>query len=86
MRSKHEGRVVHVQGSGAAQGSPPERLLVSVPTSATMLSISKSLAYELVKQGRIPTIRLSGHLRVPVKALEQVIEELAAESLPPARY
>jgi excisionase family DNA binding protein len=57
-----------------------------VPTAATMLSISKSLAYELVKQGRIPTIRLSGHLRVPVRALEQLIDELAAESLPTARH
>lgn len=47
-----------------------ERRYVTVPEAAQRLGVSRSLAYELVKQGRIQTVRLGSVLRVPVEALE----------------
>ena len=47
-----------------------DMITVSVPEAAKLLSISRNLAYELVAQGKIPSMRLGGRLLVPVLALE----------------
>ena len=52
--------------------SQVERLMVTVPEAAKLLSISRSQAYELVSQGVIPSKRLGRKcVRVPVSALYQ---------------
>lgn len=45
-----------------------------------MLGIGKSLAYDLVNQGVIPSIRLGSRRVVPRKALEDFLEREAARS------
>jgi excisionase family DNA binding protein len=56
----------------------PERLTLTVEESAKLLSISRNLAYELVADGRLPSIRLGRRVLVPRQALYQLLEEVSA--------
>ena len=55
-------------------------LVVTVEEAAVLLGISRSLAYELVRQGEIPSIRLGRRLVIPRQRLLAFIEgeEVAA--------
>ena len=46
-------------------------LLFSVAEAANLLGISRNLAYDLVREGRLPHIRLGRRVLVPRFALEQ---------------
>lgn len=63
-------------GTPAAE---PERkqqsLTLSVKEAAELLGVSQSLMYELVAAGRVPVLRLSKRLRVPRRAVEQLVED-----------
>ena len=53
-----------------------DKLAISVPEAAKLLSISKSTAYSLCEQGILPAIRCGQkRLIVPVRALEQFLEQ-----------
>lgn len=53
-----------------------ERLTLSIPEVARILGISRNLAYELAKQGKIPALRLSvRRLVVPKDALERMLAQ-----------
>jgi excisionase family DNA binding protein len=49
-------------------------LVVTVEQAAVLLGISRGLAYELVRQGVIPSIRLGRRLVVPRRRLLGMIE------------
>lgn len=49
-------------------------MAVPVEEAARRLNISRSLAWELVWSGRLPTVRLGRRRVVPVKALEAILE------------
>jgi excisionase family DNA binding protein len=54
--------------------SPSEgRLTVRVEEAAGLLGISRGLAYELVKRGELPSLRLGRRLVVPLSALEELV-------------
>jgi excisionase family DNA binding protein len=55
-----------------------ERLTMSVEEASEVLGISRSLAYELVRRGDIPSLRLGRRLVVPVQGLEALVEQAAA--------
>jgi excisionase family DNA binding protein len=48
----------------------------TVQEAARLLGISRGLAYELVKQGRLPVVRLGKRLVVPRAALQRLLEEV----------
>jgi len=51
-----------------------ERLTVTVSEAARMLGISRNLAYELIKQNRLPAIRISEkRIVVPKAALQKLL-------------
>ena len=50
-------------------------LVWTVQEAGDRLRISRQSAYELVRQGRIPAIRLGRRLAVPKAALRQMLEE-----------
>ena len=50
-----------------------ERLTISVEETAKILSISRGLAYEMIRQGKIPALRFGRIIRVPRYALEQLL-------------
>ena len=48
-------------------------LTVSVAEAARMLGIGRNLAYEAVRRGEIPVIRVGKRLLVPLPALERML-------------
>jgi excisionase family DNA binding protein len=52
----------------------PQRLTMTVEEASEALGISRSLAYELVRQGEIPSLRLGRRIVVPVRALEDLVK------------
>ncbi len=52
-----------------------ERLCLSVPEAAKLLGISRGLAYELARSGRLPALRFGRRLLIPRAALEKMLNE-----------
>jgi excisionase family DNA binding protein len=52
-------------------------LLLTVSEAADLLGIGRNLAYELVRTGRIPSIRLGRVIRIPRFGLEQWVAQEA---------
>lgn len=58
----------------AEQESP---LLLRVPEVARTLGIARSLAYEMARDGRLPTVHIGKAVRIPRRRLEAWIEARA---------
>ena len=55
-------------------GSAKQRLTVNVAEAANMLGIGRSLAYEMARDGRLPTVKLGARRYVvPRLALERML-------------
>ncbi len=54
-------------------------LLLRVPEVAATLGIARSLAYEMARDGRLPTVHIGKAVRVPRRRLEEWIEEWIEE-------
>lgn len=54
---------------------PVEPLLLSLQATANLLSIGRSTAYELVRAGELPVVRLGRSVRVPAAALRKWLDE-----------
>lgn len=52
-----------------------ERMLLTVEETAKTLGIGRTLAWKLVQQGDLPSIRLGRLVRVPQRELEDWIHE-----------
>jgi excisionase family DNA binding protein len=50
-----------------------EKKTLTVVEAARLLGIGKNLAYEAVKRGEIPCLRVGKRLLVPVAALEELL-------------
>ncbi len=53
---------------------PPERLLKAVQV-AQILNVSRAFAYQLMRQGVIPTVKILGARRVRSEDLQRFIQE-----------
>lgn len=51
------------------------RLTLTVNEAAKMLGISRGLAYQMVKMGKIPSVRFGKRVLVPRSALEKLLAE-----------
>jgi excisionase family DNA binding protein len=59
-------------------------LLMDIPAVAKLLSISKGLAYQMARDGRLPTVRLAKRaVRVPRHRLHEWIEQRTREDAAP---
>ena len=47
---------------------------ISVPEAGRILGIGRDASYQAVKTGQIPVIRIGKLLRVPVAAMERMLE------------
>lgn len=52
-----------------------EKLTITVEEAGTLLGISRGLAFEAVRQNRIPHIRIGKRILVPRAALERMLAE-----------
>jgi excisionase family DNA binding protein len=60
-----------------------ERLTFTIEEAAKALGIGRTLAYEAIKRGEIPTIRIGRRLLVPRSALDQLLGNAATIAAPP---
>ncbi len=52
-----------------------ERLTYDVAKAAEVLGISRNLAYEMVKNGKLPVVKFGKRILVPKKAIENLLED-----------
>ena len=57
---------------------PPERLTLTVEEAARLLGIGRSLAYELVATGDLPSIRLGRRILIPRAAVDALLTSASA--------
>ena len=74
-----ENNVANSKGGGR-RGLPryptiDRRLCVTVPEAAEMLGISRNFAYQLVREGKLPSIRFGKRILIPRVALEKMLEK-----------
>ncbi len=58
----------------------PERLAVSVSEAAEMLGVGQATLYQYVRAGLIPHVRIGRRIVIPLKALEEWMEQKAQEA------
>ncbi len=51
-----------------------DKLTITVDEAAVMLGISRSLAYELVRRGNLPHLRLARRIVISRRAVERMID------------
>ncbi len=56
-----------------------EKLTITVEEAAKLLGISRGLAYEMARAGRLPTLRFGRRLLVPRRALYHLLEKTTDE-------
>lgn len=56
------------------QSHPSDRLTYSVEEAALLLGISRNSAYEAVRRGEIPTIKIGRRILIPISRLEDLLE------------
>ncbi len=56
-----------------------ERATYTIPETARILGVSRSSAYQAVRVGEIPTIKVGRRLLVPKVALERMLVEAGAD-------
>jgi excisionase family DNA binding protein len=55
-------------------------LTITVSEAGKRLRISRWKAYEAAQRGEIPTIRIGRVIRVPIRALEKMLEQADAKT------
>ena len=60
--------------SAGAAGGSVERLTLTVEEAATVLGISRAFAYESVRRGDIPHVKIGRRLLVPRAALNRLLD------------
>jgi excisionase family DNA binding protein len=61
-------------GASGAAGANLERLTLTVEEAAIVLGISRAFAYESVRRGDIPHVRIGRRLLVPRVALDRLLD------------
>lgn len=60
-----------------------KKLAYSVMETASMLGIGKTLAYELVRKGKIPSIKLGRRIIIPRMAIENLLYNRHTQDIRP---
>jgi len=61
--------------TGTGLGSPGDTLVRTVAEAATLLGISRALAYRLVRTGELRHIRLGRWVVVPYRAIKEMLDD-----------
>ncbi|GAA4855379.1 MULTISPECIES: helix-turn-helix domain-containing protein [Pseudonocardia] len=57
-----------------------ERLLLTAQEAAQALGVSRTKVYDLMRSGRLRSVKIGGSRRIPVDALAELVDELAEAS------
>ena len=52
-----------------------EKLTITVEEAGQLLGISRALAYEMARTGKLPTLRFGRRMVVPRKAMESLLDQ-----------
>ena len=52
-----------------------ERLTITVEEAGEILGISRALAYEMARTGKLPALRFGKRFVIPRKAIENLLEQ-----------
>ena len=58
----------------------PQPLTITVERAGQLLGISRGLAYDLIRRGELPAVRLGRRLVVPVGAVENLLNDRSVRS------
>ncbi|MGP0003370.1 MAG: helix-turn-helix domain-containing protein [Acidimicrobiales bacterium] len=61
--------------------SPVPRLLLTPEEAGESLGVSRSLVYELLRSGRLESVRIGTCRRIPIRALEAFVDELRLKAV-----
>jgi excisionase family DNA binding protein len=64
----------------AGNATPPAPLLLTPEEAAATLRLSRTKIYALIKDGRLPSIKIDGSRRIPAAALPQWIAQQSDEN------
>lgn len=59
----------------------PTPVLLTIPEAARLLSIGRTLTYELIGAGELETVHIGRAVRVPVAAVHEFVERRRALSV-----
>ena len=62
----------------AVERTEPVQRTISVSKAAEVLGISRTTAYECVRTGDLPALRLGGRIVVPTQAIDDLLERASA--------
>ncbi|WP_026124534.1 excisionase family DNA-binding protein [Nocardiopsis baichengensis] len=62
------------------QPTTTDKKLLRVEEAAKLLGIGRTRAFELIKEGRLRSVKLGKTRLVPAKALDELVELLLSES------
>jgi excisionase family DNA binding protein len=65
---------IHPNAIGERNDGENEPLVLSVRDAAALLGISKDLAYDLVRSGEIPSLRLGRRVVIPKRRLLKLVD------------
>jgi len=54
-----------------------QKLALTVEEAAALLGMSRSKAYQAVRSGELPSVRFGGSVRVPRRALDELLDRAA---------
>lgn len=79
--------IVHSQSTGNTRRTTCEegildKLLLRIPEAYEASSLGRSKFYELIRDGRIRTVRIGRSVRVPADSLRDFVRDLQAEGGP----
>ena len=66
---------------GGSSVEQENKLTLTVEEAAAVLNISRSLAYEACRQGKIPTLRIGRRLLVSRRALDALLSQPAGSTV-----
>ena len=75
MVQKVESRRRGGRGGLSRYATIDRRLCVTVPEAAKMLGISRNFCYQLVREGKLPSIKFGKRILIPLAALEKMLEK-----------
>jgi excisionase family DNA binding protein len=54
-----------------------EQLLYTAEEAAEVLTVSRSTIYDLMREGKLPSVKIGRARRIPVHALRRFVDDLA---------
>ena len=63
------------RSEGEGEDRPVQRLTYSVDEAAELLGISRTLAYEAIRKGEVPHIKIGKRILVPKAMIEELLRE-----------